>query len=95
MNGSEDRLRRRCGRALVFGIRPQEARVELVPRHGASPDPPAGGRACDIPEALEAIRAFGSDIARLISHRLALAAIPRILLGRKPEQSLKMQAVAG
>lgn len=48
----------------------------------------------NIPEALEAIRAFGPGVSRLVSHRVDLDGIAAILKGGAPAGSLKVQAAA-
>lgn len=47
----------------------------------------------NIDAALEAIRSFGPDIGRLVSHKLPLSEIPDLIAGRGLDKTLKVQAV--
>lgn len=84
------------GRVLFFGICPPDARIEVSPfdlfRWQITL---AGAHSMNhnLPEALEAIRAYDADVARVVSHRLPLREIAAILSGRSLENSLKIQAV--
>lgn len=84
------------GRVLLFGMCPREARIGISPldllRRQITV---AGAHALnhDIHKALEIIRAHGADVARIVSHKLPLSAIAANLSGRRPSNSLKIQAV--
>lgn len=86
------------GRVLFFGICPPEYRIEISPfelfRRQITL---SGARSMNhnLPEAIEAIRAYGADAARIVSHRLPLGEIAAILSGRRLKNSLKIQAAIG
>jgi len=86
------------GTGLFFGVCPAEARIEIAPFEMFRRQLTLAGTHSlnhNIPEALDAIRAFGPELERLVSHRLPLDEIAAILAGHAPAGSLKIQAVAG
>lgn len=85
------------GKCLFFGVCPPDARIEISPFEVFRRQLTLVGTHSlnhNIPESLEAIRATGPGIARLVSHRLSLREITETLAGAKRRGSLKIQAVA-
>lgn len=84
------------GRVLYFGVCPPDARIEIAPFEIFRRQLTVAGAHSlnhNIPAALDAIRAAGPDIGRLVSHRVPLADITGFLLGKTQEKTLKVQAV--
>lgn len=83
------------GSALFFGVCPPSARIEISPFELFRRQLRLVGTHSlnrNIPQALDAIRSFGPEIGRLVSHRLSLAEVAEILAGHGPAGSLKIQA---
>lgn len=82
------------GVGLFFGVCPQDARIEVAPfelfRRQISL---AGSHSLNhnIPQALEGLRIYGDDIARVVSHRMSLDEIGGVFGGIAPQNSLKIQ----
>lgn len=85
------------GSCLFFGVCPPDARMTIAPFEIFRRQLTLAGAHSlnhNIPEALAAIRAYGPDIDRLVSHRMPLSDIARTLAGKAPPGSLKIQAFA-
>lgn len=83
------------GKALFFGVCPSEARIEVSPFEVFRRQLTLAGSHSlnhNIPKALETIASCGPDIERIVSHRLSLEEVSRILSTCPPEGSLKIQA---
>ncbi|TCP40019.1 zinc-dependent alcohol dehydrogenase family protein [Rhodovulum marinum] len=84
------------GTGLFFGVCPSVARIEIAPFELFRRQITLAGSHSlnhNIPEALAAIRAYGPGIERLISHRLPLDEVAKVLAGARLSGSLKIQAV--
>ena len=84
------------GKGLFFGVCPAEARIEISPFEVFRRQLTLAGSHSlnhNIPAALEAITAYGPDIARVISHQLSLQEVSAVLANKPPSGSLKIQAV--
>lgn len=85
------------GSALFFGVCPPAARIEISPFEVFRRQLRLVGTHSlnrNIPDALDAIRSFGSEIDKLVSHRLSLAEVADILSAHAPAGSLKIQAAS-
>ncbi|KPP87921.1 MAG: L-iditol 2-dehydrogenase GutB [Rhodobacteraceae bacterium HLUCCA08] len=83
------------GRGLYFGVCPQPARIEIAPFEMFRRQITLAGTHSlnhNIPQALQAMSDFGPDIAGLVSHRLDLDGVARIMAEGAPKGSLKIQA---
>ncbi len=72
------------GSCLFFGVCAPEAQISIAPFEVFRRQLTLAGTHSlnhNIPEALAAIRAYGPDIARLVSHRLPLAEIAATFSG--------------
>lgn len=84
------------GTALYFGVCPQSAQIEVAPfeifRRQLSL---VGSHSLNhnIPEALDALRAFDGDLSKLVSHRMSLGEMQAIFKLGIPKGSLKVQMV--
>jgi 2-desacetyl-2-hydroxyethyl bacteriochlorophyllide A dehydrogenase len=84
------------GAGLFFGVCPQDAKIEVAPfelfRHQITL---AGSHSLNhnIPQALEGLRTYEGDIARVVSHRLSLDEITDVFTGNVPKGSLKIQFI--
>lgn len=84
------------GTALFFGVCPQSAQIEIAPfevfRRQLSL---VGSHSLNhnIPQALDALRAFDGDLSCLVSHRLPLAEMQGVFADGPPRGCLKVQAV--
>ena len=84
------------GTGLFFGVCPSDARIEIAPFELFRRQITLAGSHSlnhNIPQALSALRAFGDDIGRLVSHRLPLDEVAKVFDGKAPRGSLKIQAV--
>ena len=84
------------GKVLFFGVCPSEARIEISPFEVFRRQLTLAGSHSlnhNIPRALKVIEAYGSDIARVVSHELSLDEVGGILSSHPPEGSLKVHAV--
>lgn len=82
------------GVGLFFGVCPQDARIEIAPFELFRRQITLAGSHSlnhNIPQALEGLRTYGSDIARVVSHRMPLDEIAEIFAGKAPSGSLKIQ----
>ncbi len=83
------------GKVLYFGVCPQDARVEVSPYDVFRRQLTIAGAHSlnhNIADAIAALRATGQDVTRLVSHRLQLEEIPKVLMKEGPEGTLKVQA---
>lgn len=81
------------GSCLFFGVCAPDARIDIAPFEIFRRQLTLAGTHSlnhNIPEALSAIRAYGPDIARLVSHRLPLTEIAALLSGSPPAGSRKI-----
>ena len=84
------------GKGLFFGVCPSDARIEITPFEVFRRQLTFAGSHSlnhNIPRALETLSGLGTDIDRVVSHRLSLEDISTILSFRSPEGSLKVHAV--
>ncbi len=82
------------GVGLFFGVCPQDAKIEIAPFELFRRQITLAGSHSlnhNIPQALEGLRAYGDDIARVVSHRMPLDDIAEVLGGNTPKGSLKIQ----
>ena len=82
------------GTGLFFGVCPSDARIEISPFELFRRQITLVGSHSlnhNIPEALAALRAFGSDADRLISHKLPLEEVAQVFAEGAPAGSLKIQ----
>ncbi len=82
------------GVALFFGVCPQEAKIEITPFELFRRQITLAGSHSlnhNIPQALDGLRTYGDDIARVVSHRMSLQDIAGVFQDRAPENSLKVQ----
>lgn len=85
------------GSCLFFGVCAPEARIEIAPFEIFRRQLTLAGTHSlnhNIPDALAAIRAYGPEIGRLVSHRLSLDELAATLRAKAPAGSLKIQVVA-
>ena len=85
------------GTGHFFGVCPPAERIEVSPFEVFRRQLNLVGSHSlnhNIPEALAAMDTYGSDIARVVSHRLSLDEIALILSGKAPRDSLKIQMCA-
>ncbi|MBB3713035.1 2-desacetyl-2-hydroxyethyl bacteriochlorophyllide A dehydrogenase [Limimaricola variabilis] len=83
------------GKVLFFGVCAPEAKISVSPYEIFRRQITMAGAHSlnhNIDAALEAIRSFGPDIGRLVSHQLPLSEIPDLISGRGPDKTLKVQA---
>ena len=84
------------GKGLFFGVCPSDARIEVSPFEVFRRQLTLAGSHSlnhNIPRALDVIAGLGSEIDRAVSHALPLNDISKILDGKPPEGSLKVQWV--
>ncbi len=82
------------GTGLFFGVCSSDASIPISPYELFRRQITIAGSHSlnhNIPDALEALRAFGGDLARVISHRLPLEEIVRVFTEGAPAGSLKIQ----
>ena len=82
------------GVGLFFGVCPQNARIEVSPFELFRRQITLAGSHSlnhNIPQALDGLRAYGNDIARVVSHRMPLSEIAEVFGGSGPQDSLKIQ----
>lgn len=82
------------GVGLFFGVCPQDARIEIAPFELFRRQITLAGSHSlnhNIPQALEGLRTYGDDIARVVSHRMSLDEIAGVFDGNAPAKSLKIQ----
>lgn len=83
------------GKVLFFGVCPPDARVSISPNEVFRRQLTIAGAHSlnhNIGSALAAIRAFGPDIERLVTHRLPLSDIKDVFMKKGPSKTLKVQA---
>lgn len=81
------------GKGLFFGVSPTEARIEVSPFEVFRRQLTLAGSHSlnhNIPRSLDIIAGLGSDIDRVVSHRLPLAEVSDILASHPPSDSLKI-----
>lgn len=82
------------GTCLFFGVCPADAKIDISPfeifRRQLSL---VGSHSLNhnIPDALAALRAYGDDIGRLVSHQMDFDGISETMRGAPPQGSLKIQ----
>ena len=84
------------GKGLFFGVCSSDAKIEVSPFEVFRRQLTLAGSHSlnhNIPRALEVVSALGSDIDRVVSHRLPLEEVSEILSTRPPEDSLKVQVI--
>lgn len=84
------------GGVLYFGVCPPDARISVAPFDIFRRQLRIAGAHSlnhNIPQALDVIRKVGPDIDRLVSHRVALSAIPNFLRKLGGDSTLKVQAM--
>lgn len=82
------------GVGLFFGVCPQDARIEISPFELFRRQITLAGSHSlnhNIPQALEGLRSYGDDIARVVSHRMSLDEIATVFGDKAPRGSLKIQ----
>ncbi len=82
------------GVGLFFGVCPQNAKIEIAPFELFRRQITLAGSHSlnhNIPQALEGLRAYGDDIARVVSHRMSIDEIAGVFGGKAPKGSLKIQ----
>ncbi|MGB5560173.1 MAG: alcohol dehydrogenase catalytic domain-containing protein [Paracoccaceae bacterium] len=82
------------GVGLFFGVCPSDARIEISPFELFRRQITLAGSHSlnhNIPQALDGLRAYGNDIARVVSHRMPLSEIAEVFGGNSPKGSLKIQ----
>ena len=84
------------GKGLFFGVCPSDAKIDISPFEVFRRQLTLAGSHSlnhNIPRALEVVGALGSDIDRVVSHRLPLEEVSAILATRPPDGSLKVQTI--
>lgn len=82
------------GVGLFFGVCPQDAKIEVAPFELFRRQITLAGSHSlnhNIPQALDGLRAYGSDISRVVSHRMSLDEIGGVFREKAPKGSLKIQ----
>lgn len=82
------------GVGLFFGVCPQDAKIEIAPFELFRRQITLAGSHSlnhNIPQALDGLRTYGDDIARVVSHRMNLDEIAEVFRGNTPKGSLKIQ----
>ncbi len=82
------------GTGLIFGVCSSDAKILISPYELFRRQITIAGSHSlnhNIPDALEALRAFGGDLARVVSHRIPLEEVVRIFAEGAPAGSLKIQ----
>jgi 2-desacetyl-2-hydroxyethyl bacteriochlorophyllide A dehydrogenase len=81
------------GVGLFFGVCPQDARIDIAPYELFRRQITLAGSHSlnhNIPQALDGLRAYGNDVARVVSHQMSLDEIADVLAGNAPKDSLKI-----
>lgn len=82
------------GKGLYFGVCPSDAKIELSPFELFRRQLTLAGTHSlnhNIPKSLKVIAGLGSEVGRVVSHRLPLDEISKILETSPPRDSLKVQ----
>lgn len=82
------------GVGLFFGVCPQDAQIEVAPFELFRRQITLAGSHSlnhNIPHALEGLRTYKGDVARVVSHRMTLDEIADVFTGNVPKGSLKIQ----
>ena len=85
------------GKGLFFGVCPSDAHINLSPFEVFRRQLTLAGTHSlnhNIPRSLDVIAAIGSQIDRLVSHKLPLEEVGHFLATKPPENSLKVQWVS-
>ncbi|MHA6323632.1 alcohol dehydrogenase catalytic domain-containing protein [Roseivivax sp. CAU 1753] len=86
------------GVGLFFGVCPSDVRIEISPFELFRRQITLAGSHSlnhNIPQALDGLRAYGDDIARIVSHRMPLEGIAEVFANKPPAGSLKVQYSRG
>jgi threonine dehydrogenase-like Zn-dependent dehydrogenase len=84
------------GKGLFFGVCPADAKIDISPFEVFRRQLTLAGSHSlnhNIPRSLEIIAGLGSEIDRAVSHKLPLDEIAKILDGKPPQNSLKIQCI--
>lgn len=84
------------GAGLFFGVCPSEAKIQISPFELFRRQITIAGSHSlnhNIPDAMAALRAFGSDVAQVVSHKLPLEDVAQVFSEGAPMGSLKIQFV--
>lgn len=84
------------GVGLFFGVCPQDAKIEVAPFELFRRQITLAGSHSlnhNIPQALEGLRTYEGDIARVVSHRMSLDEIADVFTENVPKGSLKIQFI--
>lgn len=82
------------GVGLFFGVCPSDARIEIAPFELFRRQITLAGSHSlnhNIPQSLDALRDYGGDISRIVSHRMPLSDVVDVFGGKQPNSSLKIQ----
>lgn len=82
------------GKGLFFGVCPSDAKIEISPFEVFRRQLTLAGSHSlnhNIPRALEIIRGLGTQVDRIVSHRVPLKDISKFLASKPPGDSLKVQ----
>lgn len=83
------------GKGLFFGVCPSDARIDISPFEIFRRQLTLAGSHSlnhNIPAALDIIRRFGAGIEKVVSHRMPLEDVAKVLSSHPPARSLKIQA---
>ena len=84
------------GTGLFFGVCPSDAKIQISPFELFRRQITIAGSHSlnhNIPDAMAALCAFGSDVAQVVSHKLPLEDVARVFSEGAPARSLKIQFV--
>ena len=84
------------GKGLFFGVCPSDASIRISPFELFRRQITIAGSHSlnhNIPDAIAALRAFGSDVAQVVSHKLPLEEVAQVIAEGAPAGSLKIQFV--
>lgn len=84
------------GTGLFFGVCPSDARIQISPFELFRRQITIAGSHSlnhNIPNAMAALRAFGTDVKKIVSHRLPLEDVAQVFAEGAPAGSLKVQFV--
>lgn len=82
------------GKVLYFGVCPKVAGIEISPFEVFRRQLTIAGAHSlkhDIGDAVAALQATGPSVTRLVSHRVQLEDIPKVLMKQGPEGTLKVE----
>ena len=84
------------GAGLFFGVCPSDAKIQISPFELFRRQITIAGSHSlnhNIPDAMAALRGFGSDVAQVVSHKLPLEDVAQVFAEGAPAGSLKIQFV--